>query len=147
MFNTMAQQLEISHESLRQSEAKYRHIFENSKDCIFVVDISCQILDLNAAGRELFGYTSKDQLPMKMPLMCCTVDGPSLDLQKIFTASGYVRDHETVVQRPDGSERVCLMTASARYDKHDNLIGYEGILRDITEKRLRRQQFRECATF
>lgn len=121
LFNAMAQQLEISHKSLQQLEAKYRHIFENSKDCIFVADTSCQALDLNVAGRELFGCTAKDQLPIKMPVLYCAADDLSFDLRKIFAVAGYVRDYETVVQRPDHSERFCLMTASVRYDKHDNL--------------------------
>ncbi len=56
LFNKMASKLEDSHNSLKLSERKYRHIFENSRDCFFVLDPSCKIEDINEAGLTLLGY-------------------------------------------------------------------------------------------
>jgi two-component system sensor histidine kinase DegS len=63
-------------------------------------------------------------------------------LQEDIHTKGYVKDYETTLQRPDGTIRHCIMTASARYDEQGNLQGYEGILRDITEEKKRQQATR-----
>ncbi len=143
-FNKMAQKLEKTINRLQLSEAKYRQIFENSRDCFFVTDTQCTLIDINQAGRSLLGL-KKDTPLLQTPLSlnCCLgcleqQDGESV-LQKDIHAKGYVKDYETTLQRPDNSIRHCIMTASARYDEQGNLLGFEGILRDITEKKQRRE--------
>lgn len=145
LFNSMASHLEESVGQLSESEAKYRKIFENSRDCHFVADCSFLIKDLNPAGRELFGLSEKDSLP-RMSLGCCLhpVDGDPVDLPQLIcdemSRIGYVKELETSIQRKDGSERICLITATTMVDQDGAFAGYEGILRDITEKRKRKEQ-------
>ncbi|MBM4141951.1 MAG: PAS domain S-box protein, partial [Nitrospira sp.] len=47
---------------LRQSEEKYRTLFEESKDVVFISTPEGRLLDINPAGVELFGYSSKKEL-------------------------------------------------------------------------------------
>jgi len=145
LFNSMASHLEESVGQLSESEAKYRKIFENSRDCHFMADCSFFIKDLNPAGRELLGLSKKDILP-KMSLGCCLhpVGGDSIDLPQLICDEmnrvGYIKELETTIQRKDGSERICLITATTMVSQDGQLSGYEGILRDITEKRKRKEQ-------
>ena len=48
--------------ALIQSEEKYRTLFEESNDVIFISTPEGKLLDINQAGVELFGYSSKDEL-------------------------------------------------------------------------------------
>ena len=50
---------------LSKSEAKYRRIFEGSMDIIMVFDLEGRFLDINQAGLNILGYTSKDELLAK----------------------------------------------------------------------------------
>jgi PAS domain S-box-containing protein len=43
-------------EQLQQSAARYRDLFENSRDALFVVDFQGEIVDANAAAQGLTGY-------------------------------------------------------------------------------------------
>ncbi len=43
-------------EAMRQSEQKYRELFENASDIIFVLDFDGRILSCNAAASKTFGY-------------------------------------------------------------------------------------------
>jgi PAS domain S-box-containing protein len=144
-FNAMASRLEQTIDRLQLSEAKYRRIFENSRDCIFVTDTQCNIVDINQAGRRLLGVEPDSPLD-QLSLNCCQAGPGSTDnkpmLQEDIHTKGYVKDYETTLQRPDGTIRHCIMTASARYDEQGNLQGYEGILRDITEEKKRQQATR-----
>jgi len=141
-FNEMASRLQQTIEQLRLSEAKYRQIFENSKDCIFVTDTECTVVDINQAGRELFGF-DKDTPLDKLSLTCCQAEGGPVGsmpvLQEDMLRNGYVKDYETTLLRPDGKLLHCTMTASARFDEQGNLLGYEGILRDVTAEKERQK--------
>lgn len=141
LFNEMAENLEQTIRRLRISESKYRQIFENSRDCIFVTDTQCRIIDINGAGRKMLGIEKSDTL-QQLSLNCCRngdrQDGNPI-LQQDIQEKGYVKDYETWLQCPDGTIRHCRLTATSRYDKHGTLLGYEGILRDITEEKKRQE--------
>jgi len=145
LFNEMAGKLEQTITRLRHSESKYRQIFENSRDCIFVTDTSCRIIDINAAGRRLLGIDPDQDLD-QLSLNCCqqaTEDGHHPAIRDEIVKAGYVKDYETWLTRADGTTRHCILTATSRYDEQGRLLGYEGILRDITEEKKRLQAERE----
>lgn len=145
LFNTMAANLESTIGRLKRSETKYRHLFENSQDCIFVANEQCQIIDLNDAGRHLFGV-GDGEIPDDLFIGCCRQSGDSStssDLKDRLHSTGAVKDAEITVLRLDGSRRDCILTATARIDQHGKVSGYEGVLRDVTE--LRAQQKKEQA--
>ena len=48
-------------ETLRQSEGKYRAFFDTSKDCAFITAPAGELLDMNDAGAELFGFERKEE--------------------------------------------------------------------------------------
>ena len=141
LFNEMAEKLEETIRRLRLSESKYRQIFENSRDCIFVTDTRCHIIDINAAGRKMLGFGDSDNVK-QLSLNCCqgmdNRDGNSV-LQNDIQEKGYVKGYETWLQCLDGTLRHCRLTATSRYNNHGTLLGYEGILRDITEEKKRQE--------
>ncbi len=47
-------------EELRQSELKYRHLFENSPFAVILIDMRGDIIDINPALSKLVGYTKED---------------------------------------------------------------------------------------
>ena len=53
-------------EALRESEGKYRHLFEMEFDAIFLIRNSDgQILEVNTAGVKLYGFSREELLKMK----------------------------------------------------------------------------------
>jgi len=145
LFNAMAANLEGTIGRLKRSETKYRHLFENSQDCIFVADEQCQIIDINGAGRHLFGL-GDGEIPKDLFIGCCQqtdeTDAPS-DLKESLHTTGAVKDAEITVLRLDGARRDCILTATAKIDRYGKVSGYEGVLRDVTE--LRAQQKKDQA--
>ena len=136
LFNDMATKLEQTISRLRLSESKYRQIFENSRDCIFVTDTQCNIIDINTAGKELFGLDTSTDIDQATLNGCQAMSNIHEDpaFKEDMEKKGYVRDYETWVQRPDGSTRHCILTANTRFDDQKKFVGFEGILRDITEE-------------
>jgi signal transduction histidine kinase len=83
-------------------------------------------------------------IPDNLTIACCKqahdIEKPDLKMQMYET--GAVRDTEIIVSRFDGSQRDCILTATARKDQNGNMLGVEGVLRDVTEIRIRERKER-----
>ena len=93
-----------------------------------------ELLDLNRAALDLFGYSREalPQLNMKdlMPLREWRRFRQQIEKQ------GYIRNFGASLRRSDGALLECLLTFDLRRD-NGSIAGYEGSIRDITEyKRL-----------
>lgn len=144
VFNAMASQLEKNINKLKASESKFRHLFEKSKDCFFVMDVTGKILNMNESCANLIGiqFLEKEPGNIVVPFHGNRTEKIG-KLNHKLAHEGYVRDYEVHLKRNDGKLLVCLMTATASYDENGMLVGCEGIFRDITErrKRIRARQY------
>ena len=70
-FNQMTQRLKTSEDEIKASEEKYRSLFENDPNPIFVIDLeSFQILDMNIRALETYGYSTEEFLRMSFLDLC-----------------------------------------------------------------------------
>jgi PAS domain S-box-containing protein len=134
-FNRMIQDLKESQEALKKAEEKYRRIFEDSKDVVYIASADGKLLDVNQAGMDLFGYETKEEL-MK-------VDAKDIFLyheeQKRFIRElmkeGFVKDFEVKLKRKDGTPIDVLVTSNVRKEDSGKIISYEGIIKDISGRK------------
>jgi len=121
---------------LRRSEFRYRRIFEGSKDMIFVTDDQGRLLDLNPAGVELLRFPSKDEALGLSHFREIFQNAREWDrFRYLAEVRGFVRDMElTLVTQGDKSVPV-LLSGIARLDEGGKVTGYEGIVKDITERK------------
>ena len=131
-FNQMIQDLKQSQEALREAEEKYRRIFEKSKDMVFITSVDGKFIDVNQAGVEILGYENKEEL-LKI-FVKDTYFNPE-DREKFIyeiANQGFVKDFETKLKRKDGTPIDVLITANVRKDEEGHIIGYEGIIKNIS---------------
>ena len=123
-------------EALRSSEEKFRALFEESKDCIYISSADGKLLDINAAGVEMFGYDSREEL-LRMDLGSdLYVDSQRREqFLSQMNQQGFVKDFEAVLKRKDGGKLIVLETATAVQDKQGNVVMYRGTIRDVTKQR------------
>jgi PAS domain S-box-containing protein len=126
---------------LRESEEKYRTLFEDSRDVIFVSSRQGRILDINAAGLDLFGYTREEMMGMDARLLYATPDGRAA-FQERIEREGSVKDYELKFVKRDGSKIDCLLTATLQVDQDGGVQGYRGIVRDVSEHRKMEERYR-----
>jgi len=121
-------------EAVRQSGEKYRAIFEQSRDPIYFTTAEGEIIDINPAGQELFGY-SREEL-CRLNVNSHYVDPQECERVKAEIESrGFIKDREVILRRKDGAEIVCLDTATVWRDQAGSIIGNIGTLRDVTAAR------------
>jgi PAS domain S-box-containing protein len=136
---------ELADARLRLSEEKYRTLFEESKDVVFISTPDGKFLDINQAGVDLFGFPSKEEL-FKVDIGRDLYVDPMVRrrLSELLTKHGYLKDHESMVRRADGKKLIVLETTTAVRDEHGKIVAYRGILRDVTEQRRLEEHLRQA---
>jgi PAS domain S-box-containing protein len=123
-------------EILRQSDDRYRELFEESEDAILIASPSGQLVDINQAGLRLFGYETREELLRINVARDLFVEPEKRVVQQWqHGEAGNVKNLETRVKRKDGSHRIVLETTRVIRDKANSIVSYRSVLRDITEKK------------
>ena len=119
---------------LKASQNKYRTLFEQSKDVIFISSPDGKIIELNPAGLNLFGYTEEEVMKMNAVDFYVNIED-RIQFQKIIEQCGSVIDFEVKIGKKDGRQLDALMTATLCKAEDGTILGYQGILRDITQRK------------
>jgi PAS domain S-box-containing protein len=129
-------------EKIRQSEERYRRLFEETRDVILITTPEGKFIDINPAGVEFYGYPSKAELLESLDARDTYVDlRERAEFQRLVAEQGFVKDHELRLKTRDGRQRNAFLTATAVRDETGDVVAYRGILRDITQQRQLEQQF------
>ncbi|MGA7876460.1 MAG: PAS domain S-box protein [Desulfoferrobacter sp.] len=118
---------------LVESIRRYKRLFENSKDMIYICDEKGRIIDVNPSGMELLGYDSlEDFLPATLEDVFRNPE-EAHKYRQILQDQGFITDYAAEFRRNDGSILDMLVTASAIYEEKHKFAGCEGIAKDITQ--------------
>lgn len=123
-----------SKEKIRESEVKYRGLFEDSLDAIVIMDRNGNFMDVNRAAYELLGYTKEGLVKIPFQQIYENIDA-LLAFQHEIDDNGYVKEHAARIRKNDGALLDCLISANSHKGKDGAIIGYQAIIRDITEKK------------
>jgi PAS domain S-box-containing protein len=140
----MIQDLKRSREALKEAEEKYRRIFEDSKDMVFITSADGRIVEINQAGAGLLGYGSKEEMTQVYAGRTFVDPEDQKRLMKKVREEGFVKDFEAKLKRKDGASIDVLVTTNARRDDSGKIVSYEGTIKDISDrKRMEEDRFRE----
>lgn len=127
----------LTEAALSESEQKYRSLFEESKDAIYISDRNGNVIDTNQALSELFGYDREALVASENVASLFYANPADRDrFYKEIKKTGTVRDFESVMKTKDGTKLSCLETATVRMSENGEILGYQGIIRDITQQKL-----------
>ena len=121
--------------ALHESEEKYRTFFETSRDFVFITTREGRWIDVNDAAVELFGHGNRDEL-----FKCEIIElfeNPQ-DVKKYIRAveqRGFTKDFSINFRRKNGSIINALVTSVVRKDEYGNVTGYQGTIKDVTERK------------
>jgi|GEM_PF-1559853 len=128
-------------------EQRYRRLFENIKDAVFASTVEGRFLDINPAGVEMLGYSSKEEV-LNLNILTDLYYYPEdrLKYQKIIAEKGYVNNYEVVFKKRDKTPLFVSMSNIAVYDEDKKVLGYEGIFRDLTQQKKVREELQRKNT-
>jgi len=123
-------------DKLRSSEARYRGLFENVIDGVYIASREGEIITANPALVEMLGFDSVEDLKTAGSTAAFYVN--PIDRERVFArleAEGVVKNFEYRLRRKDGVEIVVLENSRAICDDDGNIVAHEGTITDITERK------------
>ncbi len=129
-------------EKLRESEQKYRSIFENSAVAIMLTDKDEKIISWNGYAEKIFGMNQADLEYKPVESLY-----PKEEWEKIRSKNirkkGMQHLLETRMYKKDGSLFDVDLSVSVLRDENGNITGSVGIIKDISEKKKAEKKLRE----
>jgi len=137
-FNHMLEQIQLRESEKDKAEKKYRDIFENAAYGIFQLSPDSRPLIANPALARILGYNSPQELLQRLTNVReqLFVDiEKAKEARKIIEEKGFLKNFEFKAYRKDGNIIHLSQSAHPVYDEHQNLLYYEGVLEDISQKK------------
>ncbi len=121
--------------ALRASEGRYRRLFDNVMEGVYSSTRDGKFVSVNPALARMVGLSSADEL---LSLPTATIYHVPEQREAIIASlerDGEVRSAEFQLRRVDGSLLTVIESARSVRDEHGEVIGYEGTISDISERK------------
>ncbi len=135
----IAQYVDISErkrveEALRESENKYRKIFENIQDVFYVTDMKGIVVDISPSIEGYSGYSREELIGHPVQIGYYYPED-RIGFLKAMRGKGEVVDYEIRLKTKNQKLIYASVNARLLYDSKGTAIGVEGSMRDVTERK------------
>lgn len=132
-------------DALRTSEERYRELFENANDVIFLHDLQGRMIAINRAAEYLTGYTREEVIGERFELMIAPEARHEMqDSIRAHLGGSAAQHYELPILSKDGKIRFLEVSTRVIY-KRGHPVAVQGIGRDVTERKLAQQRLEENA--
>ena len=133
---------------LKESEEKYRNLFERVRHGLFISTKEGHFLDCNLALLEMLGYSNKEEfLQIEIAQDLYVESDDRKNFQRLVENHGFVKDLEVEFRKKGGEKVTVLLTAHAKKDEKGMVIGYEGLNIDISDRKRMERELKEANEF
>lgn len=127
----------------RSAEEKYRLLFDQVQEGVYVATPSGRLLDCNDAFVHMLGYQRREELLTLNLDEDIRVDAGQRDaLHKAIDQQNYVRNFDVTMRRQNGTLLLAAESSFATRDAAGNVERYQGFVLDVTEKRRAEDEMR-----
>ena len=128
---------------LEASEERFRTLFEESLDGIFIADGDGRLVEVNEAALKIFGFEHRtDVVGRKLSSFYRDPEERDRVIARL-TEHGSIQDENIVLKRRDGQDVLCRVSATPRIGSGGRSAGLQGILSDVSEQHRVREQLRQ----
>jgi len=126
----------LAEEALRDSEARFRGLFETIAEGVYQSSRDGRFLSVNPAFVSLLGYGSAEEM-YALPSVAILYWNPEdrAEFCRRVESEGEIRSNEFCMRRRDGEQLVVLENSRILRDAAGRILGYEGTIADITERK------------
>jgi PAS domain S-box-containing protein len=135
---------ERSAEAVRRSEEQFRSLFEQSRDAVYLIAPDGALRNANEASVNLMGYSKDELLRMNVATLYANPNSRPEVIAKTHDEGG-LQDFAMQFRRKDGAVRDCEVTTTILKDRDGVLLGYQTLIRDVTERKHAGEQVRQFA--
>jgi two-component system NtrC family sensor kinase len=133
---------------LKESEEKYRNLFERVQHGLFISSKEGKFLDCNQGLLNILGYPTKEEF-LHIDITKDLYVNPEARkvFQRLVEEHGFVKDFEVEFKRKRGEKITVLLSANAKRDEKGEIVGYEGINIDISDRKRMERELKEANEF
>jgi two-component system NtrC family sensor kinase len=133
---------------LKDSEEKLRTLFERVRHGLFISSKEGKFLDCNQALLDMLDYPTKEEF-LKIDIARDLYVSPEdrKTFQERIEKDGYVKDMEVEFKKKNGEKITVLLTGHPIKNEGGEIIGYQGINLDVTERKQIVDELRETNEF
>jgi PAS domain S-box-containing protein len=117
---------------LSSSEEEYSRIFNSMNDIYYRLDVKGNILKLSPSVYKVSGYTPTELIG-KNEIVFYKDPKERERLLKAIFEKGYINNYRITLLKSSGDELPVSVNAKLLYDSSNSFIGFEGILRDVSD--------------
>lgn len=135
----------MAFERLQESEEKYRTILENIEDAYFEVDVDGNFIFFNKRACEILGYSQTEMMGMNNRQYMDEKNAAMVfdTFNKVYEEGMSTKGFDWEIIRKDGTKRHIDASISPIRDRESKIVGFRGIVRDITERKHAERALRE----
>ncbi len=135
-------------EKIKASEKDYRRLFEHVGCGVYVSSKEGKFLNANRALLNMLGYESKEEfLKIDIAQDLYLRPGDRRIYQKMIERLGHVIDYEVDFKSKKGNPIPVSLTSHVRYDQEGKVLGYEGIIVDLSQRKAMEKELEEAHDF
>jgi two-component system sensor histidine kinase/response regulator len=137
-FHDMTREKQIM-DQLVESEEKYRSILETIEDGYCEIDLEGNLTFFNKSFCRILGYSEDELMGKNLREFSDEEEAKRAyeGFNKVFTTGVHAKGFEWGMNRKDGSKIYVASSISLIKDPEGEIVGFQGITRDITEHKLR----------
>jgi diguanylate cyclase (GGDEF)-like protein/PAS domain S-box-containing protein len=120
--------------ALRDSEEKYRSIFENVQDIYYRLDLQGTIIEASPTVERYLGYKREELIGIRVGKVYLDSQDCEILRDRVLNR-GEVTGYEISLERKDSTRIWFSVNARLLVDEHGKPHGFEGLLRDITDRK------------
>jgi two-component system, cell cycle sensor histidine kinase and response regulator CckA len=132
----------LAEQALRESEEKYRNLFENLYDVYYSTDVTGLISNASPSVERLLGYKSDEIIGLDLKSLYVNPQGREEFLSQIMR-NGSVDDFQAQLRRKDNSVIWVSTNSKILKDEKGNFLGVEGLARDVSERKRAEEDLKE----
>jgi two-component system NtrC family sensor kinase len=127
----------------RSAEEKYRLLFEQVQEGVYVAAPEGRLVDCNDAFVHMLGYSTREELlVLNLDSEICVDAQQRENFRKEIEAHNYVRNFDVTLRRKDGTLLLAVESSFATRSGTGTIERYQGFVLDMTEKRRAEDEMR-----
>lgn len=132
----------VAEEAKKEAEFRYRSLFEQSHDAIFILDLQGTHLAVNQRAADMMGYSIEEMRELSVAETSAELKQSHQVIQKLLNGE-QIPLYERLFKKKDGTVFPVEINLELVCDSHGNPLHIQSVVRDISKRKIAEEKLHE----